>query len=453
MDGIQLMKRFMEPRSVALVGVPRRTGRGAFNILEILLGCGYKGRAFPVNPNADEIMGVKAYPSVLDIPEVPDLAAMMLPRREVPRTVAQCAQKGIQAAIVVSDGFNEAGDEEGRRLQREVERIAREGGVRLVGPNSLGVVNNFFPFSSTFLPVAADKSPAALISQSGGLFAGFHEFVMGKGLDLGNMSDVDFADVLEYFVRDPDIKVVVLHIEGLRNGRRFFEEARRLAGLKPVLLLKTGRTEAGSRAIASHTGSLTGEDQVYSALVKQSGLIRVDTVDDVCDLTKAFVSLPPPPGNRLGILTPTGGGAIMALDSLDRYGFELARLSSDTVGKLREFWPEWSTPGNPLDMMSPGVMHGYKNMYSASLKAMLDDAGVDLVLCIAGTPTLKTVKGAIEATGHYEKPVVSWAMGRWDEAFLAQVKVVDYHAVFHTPERALRALAAVRDFYRRRPAC
>ncbi len=448
-DGIQLIKHFMEPRSVALVGVPRRTGRGSFSILEILMGAGYTGRAYPVNPNADEIMGIRAYHSVLEVPEVPELAVMMLPRRVVPETVGQCAQRGIKAAIVVSDGFDEAGDDEGRHLQREVERIAREGGVRLVGPNSLGVVNNFAPFTSTFLPVASDRVPAALVSQSGGLFAGFHEFVMGKGLDLGNMCDVDFADALECFVHDPDIKVVVLHIEGLKQGRRFYEAARRLSGLKPVLVLKTGRSEAGRRAIASHTGSLTGEDQVYSTAVRQAGLTRVDTVDDVCDFTKAFLHLPPPRGNRLGIVTPTGGGAIMALDVLGRYGFELARLSPETVGRLQEFWPPWGTPGNPLDMMSPGIVHGYKNMYSASLQAMLEDPGVDMVLCIAGTPTLKTVKGAIEATGRWDKPVVSWAMGRWDEAFLAQVKALDYRAVFHTPERALRALAVVRDFYRR----
>ena len=449
MDSVQLIKHFMEPRSVALVGVPRRTGRGTFNILENLMGAGYKGKPFPVNPNAGEIMGIKAYPTVLDIPEVPDLAVMMLPRQAVPETVKHCAQRGIRAAIVVSDGFDEAGDDEGRRLQRDVERIAGEGGVHLVGPNSLGVVNNYAPFTSTFLPVASERVPVALVSQSGGLFAGFHEFIMGKGLDLGNMCDVGFSDALEYFAHDPDIKVVVLHIEGMKQGRPFFQAARRLAGLKPVLVLKTGRSEAGSRAIASHTGSLTGEDQVYSALARQTGLIRVDSVDDVCDFTKAFLHLPPPKGNRLGILTPSGGAAIMALDVLGHYDFQMARLSADTVGRLQEFWSPWSTPGNPLDMMSPGVMHGYKKMYSTSLQAMLDDPGVDIVLCIAGTPTLKTVKGAIEATGRWEKPVVSWAMGRWDEAFLSQLNAVDYRAVFHTPERALRAMAVVRDFYRR----
>jgi acetyltransferase len=352
----------MEPRSVALVGVPRRTGRGTFNILENLMSVGYKGKPFPVNPNAGEIMGVKAYPTVLDIPEVPDLAVMMLPRQAVPETVRQCGQRGIRAAIVVSDGFDEAGDEGGRRLQREVERIAGECGVRLVGPNSLGVVNNYAPFTSTFLPVASERVPVAFVSQSGGLFAGFHEFIMGKGLDLGNMCDVDFADALEYFAYDPDIKVVVLHIEGMKQGRPFFQAARRLAGMKPVLVLKTGRSDAGSRAIASHTGSLTGEDQVYSALAKQARLIRVDSVDDVCDFTKAFLHLPSPRGNRLGILTPSGGAAIMALDVLGRYGFQMARLSVGTVGRLQEFWPPWSTPGNPLDMMSPGVMHGYKSM-------------------------------------------------------------------------------------------
>ena len=324
------LKPFLEPRSVALVGVPRRTGRGSFNILEILLGMGFPGRVYPVNPQAKEILGVPAYPSLKAIPEAPDLAVMMLPREAVPPTLEDCVRRGIRAAIVVSDGFAEA-DAEGKKLQARLVEIVRGSGCRLVGPNSLGVVNNFARFTTTFLPVPKGAQPLALVSQSGGFFAGFANFVPGKALDLGNMADVDFADALDHFAADPAIRVIALHIEGLKDGRRFLASARRVAREKPVLVLKTGRSELAQRTAATHTGSLAGSDQVFDALCHQAGLIRVKDGDELGDIAGAFQHLPPFTGNRLGIITPTGGGAVLALDSLEKYGFTLAKLSQAAV--------------------------------------------------------------------------------------------------------------------------
>lgn len=427
---------------MALVGVPRRTGRGSFNILEILLQAGYPGPVYPVNPNAEEILGVRAYPSVSHLPQAPELAIIMIPRRGVPGVLQECARKGVRGAILVSDGFAEA-DQEGKELQQEVMRVAQAGGVRLLGPNSLGVVNHFSRFISTFLPVPQALNPVALVSQSGGFFAGFPNFVAGKAVDLGNMADVDHSDALEYLARDPQIKVIALHIEGTKDGRRFFTVARRVAPHKPVIVLKPGRSPQAQHAMASHTGSLAGREEVFDALVKQAGLLRAQNIDEVGDFTTALLHLPPCPGSRLAILTPTGGGAGMALDSLEACGFSLARLSPSTVSRLREFWPPWSAPANPLDMMSPGIMHGYKQVYQASLQALLQDEGVDVVLAIAGLPTLKTVK---EAVGGSPKPVACWGLGPWNQELLARIEEVAYRAVFPTPERALRALGALRQF-------
>jgi len=437
------MKSFLEPGSIAIVGVPRRTGRGSFNILENLLNMGFQGRVYPVNPRAEEIMGIKSYPDVKAIPDPVDLAVLMIPRTAVPGVLRDCGEKGIGAVIVVSDGFAEA-DEEGKRLQEEVKRIAGACGLRVMGPNSLGVVNNFRRFSTTFLPVPPVASPVALVSQSGGFFAGFSEFAPGKGIDLGNMCDVDFADALEYLEEDPEIRVIALHMEAVGDGRRFLEAAGRVARKKPVLVLKTGTSGYGARAASGHTGSLTGSDEVFEAACRRAGLIRVRNVDELGDFTKAFLHLPPFTGERLAILTPTGGGAVMALDYMAAVGFVPARLSPQTVEELSPFWAPWSTPDNPVDMMSPGIMHGYKNVYKTSLEALLRDPNVDAILCIAGVPTLKTVR---EALGEAAKPVVTWALGRWEEVY-PRTQEVGYHAVYPTPERALRALAAVRDFTR-----
>lgn len=437
------MKSFIEPSSVAIVGVPRRTGRGSFNILENMLKMGFRGRVYPVNPNAEEIMGIKAYPTVKEIPEPVDLAVLMIPRASVPGVLQECGQKQIRAVIVVSDGFAEA-DEEGKRLQEEVKRISLSYGIRVLGPNSLGVVNNFRRFSTTFLPVPPVTAPVALVSQSGGFFAGFSEFVAGKGIDLGNMCDIDFADALEYLEQDPEIRVIALHMEAVGDGRRFLEVARRVGRKKPVLVLKTGITGYGAEAAAGHTGSLTGSDAVFEAVCRAAGLIRVRNVDELGDFVKAFLHLPPFIGDRLAILTPTGGGAVMALDYMGELGFVPAQLSPKTTASLLPFWPPWSKPSNPVDMMSPGVMHGYKNVYKAALATLIQDPNVDAVLCIAGAPTLKTIKEVIK---DQMKPVVTWALGRWEEVY-SRMNEVNYFAVYPTPQRALKALAAVKEFTR-----
>ena len=273
------VRPFFEPKSVALVGVPRRTGRAAFNILETLVSCGYPGDLYPVNPNADSILGLKVYPQIESLRYGIELAIIMVPRGMVLSTVRSCAKQGIKAAIIVSDGFAEAGNE-GLELQAQLIKQARADGIRLVGPNSLGSINNFHPFSSSFLPPSLLKEPVALVSQSGGFFEGFFDFVASKGIDLGNMCDVDFADVLEYLEVDPDIKLIFLHIEGLKQGQRFLKVARRVSQKKPILAMKTGRTAPAARAIASHSGSLAGQDELYDAAFRYAGIIRVENSDE-----------------------------------------------------------------------------------------------------------------------------------------------------------------------------
>ncbi len=435
------MRPFLEPTSVALVGVPRRTGRASFNILQNLLEMGFPGRLYPVNPYGGEILGVKTYTTVDELPPGIDLAVIMIARGSVPEAVEGCARRGIGAIIVVSDGFAET-DGEGKALQDRIVGIAKTRGVRVLGPNSIGVVNNPYGFSSTFIPVPANENRVALVSQSGGFFEGFAGFTAGKGIDLGNTCDVDHADALDYLGDDPWTEVIALHIEGITGGARFLEAARRASLKKPVVVLKTGRSRPGTRAISSHTGSLTGRDEVYAAAFRQSGMIRVDDVDELGDVVNGLLHLPPPPGNRVGMITASGGVAIMALDALGPNGLETARLSPKTVERLRDFFTPWSPPRNPVDIMTPGILHGYKKVYQAALGSLLEDDNVDAVLCIAGAPTLKTIGAIAEGA---PKPVLTWLMGRWGDGAASRAGEVGCRAIFPTPERALRALAALRQ--------
>jgi acetyltransferase len=264
--------------------------------VENLGNCGYQGKVYPVNPNYKEILGKRCYPSVKEIPGDVDLAIIVTPRKVVPQIVSQCGEKGIKAAIVVGQGFSDSADEEGKRLQQQLVEVARNGGVRILGPNTVGSANAFINFTTSFLKQTdIRKLPVGVVCQSGLFFGTVGRLrLLGKGLDLGNSCDIDVAEAMEYFAEDPQVKVIVLHIEGIRNGKRFREVARRVVKKKPVLVLKTGRSERSARAAQSHTGSLVGKDEVWDAVFKQCGIIRANDIDELGDLVRAFSYLPPP---------------------------------------------------------------------------------------------------------------------------------------------------------------
>ena len=286
------MKKFMEPRSVALVGISSKVGRGSLNLLENLLQIGFPGKIYPVNPNIRELLGQKVFSDIGAIPDEIDLAVIMTTRQIVPSVLEQCAKKRIDSVLIVTQGFAEA-DEEGKALQLRIDRIIKETGVRVLGPNSIGVVNDFVPFSTYFVPIKGEESPIAFISQSGGFLEGFFQFKIGKGIDLGNTCDIGFVDALTYFGNDPQIRIIGLYIESVKDGRKFLEAAKRVAQKKLVLVLKAGKSEEGAKAAQSHSGSLAGEDTVYDAAFKQTGLIRVRNVEEFGDISKAFLNLPP----------------------------------------------------------------------------------------------------------------------------------------------------------------
>ena len=436
MDVKANITKFMAPRSVAVIGISSKVGKGALNVLENLIQIGFKGKIYPVNPNIQELLGQKVFPDVTAILEDIDLAVVMTPRHIVPKVVEQCSKKGIPSVLIITQGFIEA-DEEGRALQSSIDQIIRETGVRVLGPNSLGVINHFIPFSTSFIPIKKEESPIAFISQSGGFLEGFSQFKIGKGIDLGNTCDIDFADALTYFEDDPQIRIIGLYVESIKNGKKFLEAAKRVARKKLILVLKAGKSEAGAKAAQSHSGSLAGEDLIYETAFKQAGLIRIRSVEEFGDISRAFLTLPPVKGTRIGIVTPTGAGGIVALDTFQEYGFKLATFSEDLVGQMKTLFLPWQKVTNPLDIMSAAMAYGYTKVFTKALEALFQDDQTDAIFCVLGEPTLKTV---MEVAHQYQtKPVVSWVIGQSTDATRGNMLTVSYPS----PERGLKSFAAL----------
>ncbi len=452
MSVIEQMKKFMEPESVALFGVSRRNEHG-FNILQHILSYGYQGRIYPVNPNASEIMGVKTYPSAKNINAEIDLAVINLPRDLVPGIVKECVEVGIKQIVIATQGFSDANDEEGKRLQKEINGFIKKDGVRILGPNSLGTANPYINFSSSFIKLNMLKVPVGIICQSGSFF-GFHELsTLGKGIDLANSCDVDFIDSLEYFDQDPQTKVIVLHIEGMRNAKEFIKTVSRVARKKPVLALKTGRTEQAARAAQSHTGSLAGSDAVWDAALRQAGVIRVTCPNELSDLSMAFSILPPMKGRRIGIITGSGGLGVITIDSCSQANLEVASLSPATVERMRALFPSWQSIGNPLDILPAFVVskQPFYKVLTEALDASFKDDGIDAISLMWGIWTrpecnrfCQTINELLEV--HCHKPLVCFLMGDYageaKDILLAAGKTM----VFHNPDRAARALAHLAQY-------
>jgi acetyltransferase len=451
----------MAPNSVAVIGASRKTGPGSFNVIESMREFGFQGRIYPVNPMAKEIAGVTCYKQVKEIPDVPELAIISTPREFVPQTLEDCAALGIKGAVIVPQGFADA-DAEGLRLQKALSRISRENGIRVLGPNTLGVVNSFSGFSSSFMPLKREKVPVGVICQSGTFFVGSAVLtgMLGKGIDVGNGCDLDFSDALEYFGEDDDIELIFLHIEGLRGGRRFFEIARKITRKKPIIALKTARTERGAQAASTHSGSFVGKYEVFEAAFRQAGIITAEDPDEVLDTVRALLYLSPMRGKRVGLVTFTGAGGIILIDTLEEEGLQVSELSSLTIKTIKDLSPAWMPIQNPLDIWPALMKHGMDYVYRLALDCLLRDSEVDGVICIAICPHLPDqsfldVTGVIreKAAAFKEKPVVAWLYGPNQSQISERLEQGGHVVSLPTLPRAARAIAVLyrRGQYLKRP--
>jgi len=350
---------FFNPKSIAIIGASRDPKKPGYQILYNMLSSGYKGKLYPINPRATEILGLKAYPSVKQVPEDIDLAVIVIPAQYVPKVAIECGDKGVKGIIVISGGFKEVGPE-GAKLEEELVKIVKEYGMRLMGPNCVGVYVPKTGVNTTFL--TRDRmgfprhGPIAFISQSGAFgvavldWAAMRDIGLSKFASIGNKADIDETDLLEYLVEDEDTRVITLYIEGVSNGRKFINSLRKVTPRKPVIALKAGKTEAGARAASSHTGSLAGSDVLYDVAFKQTGTIRALGMEDLFDMAIALAFQPPAKGRKVAILTVGGGSGVMAADACMDLGLEVPRLSERTIEKLRKILLPIASPYNPIDI-------------------------------------------------------------------------------------------------------
>jgi len=386
-DTITKFKRLFEPRSVAFLGASSDPIKWGFRILANLVDGGFQGRVYPVNPGKGEILGLKVYESVGDIPETPDLAVIVVPPPSVPRVLKECVDKGIQAGVVVTAGFAEIG-EEGERLQQEIVDIGHSGGMILVGPNSFGILN---PWSRLYVQMPGTfppPGPVAVLSQSGNIVETIFRLAMAGGfgcskcISSGNEADLQSQDYLGYLADDPKTRVILCYTEGFRDGRRFLQTAKEVTKRKPVVMLKAGETPAGARAAKSHTASLAGSDAVFDAMRKQAGVIRARSLDELVDIGKAFLCHPLPPGRRVAIATTAGGWGALAADACAKLGLEVVSLPPETIAELDSFLPAWWNRGNPVDLVA-GV---FADVMNKCVDTLLRCPVVDAVIMLGVMP-------------------------------------------------------------------
>ena len=341
-----MLNLFFEPSSVAVIGASRDPEKLGFAVLHNLVEGGYieKGAVYPINPKADEILGLPAYASVMDVPGAIDLAVIVIPYPSVPDALRVCGEKGIPAAIVISAGFREAGME-GLERERELMTIATEYGIRLIGPNCLGVIDTNTPLNASFSAGTPPRGPMAFMSQSGALGTAILDWAqagrlgLAKFVSLGNKADVSEIDLLAAWVDDPATKVILIYSEGLPNGEEFIRVAHEVTLKKPVVAIKSGVTQSGSRAVSSHTGSLAGSEQAYQAAFRQAGVIRAESMEELFDIALALGYQPNLRGDSIAIITNAGGPGILATDALEHAGMSLARFELETKLSLEEFLP------------------------------------------------------------------------------------------------------------------
>jgi acetate---CoA ligase (ADP-forming) len=380
------VQKFFEPGSVVLIGVSRQTGTGAYNNLEMLLSYGYQGRIYLVHPKVPEILGYRTFPRVADLPEVPDLAVISLGRERVVPAFQECVALGINRVVVISQGFADA-DDRGKELQAQLTALAREHGIRFLGPNTMGVLNPFFGFSTAFVDIPREAAPVPLsmVAQSGVFQVAASSFTgrMGKAIDVGNAGDVDVADVLEYLEHDAQTRIIVLHLEGLKQGRRFLKVAGRIVPQKPIIALKTGRSAAGARAAVSHTGSMVGEDAVFDLAFHEAGIIRAHSLVELRAICQAFLHFSPMRGPRLGMVTATGAFGIITADACSDYGLELAPFP-ESLRDLEEDRIAWHQLHNPVDIWPLGMVTGsFTEVFRRAVAGLWASDQVDGVIGVA----------------------------------------------------------------------
>ncbi|HTM33589.1 MAG TPA: acetate--CoA ligase family protein [Vicinamibacterales bacterium] len=447
MTGLNVLFR---PRAVAVVGASRDRRSVGGAILHNLLFFEFQGQVFPVNPKASVVHSLKCYPTVEAIPDPVDLAVIAVPKALVLEAVESCGRKGIGAVVVITAGFKETG-EAGLALEREVVSVVKRHGMRLVGPNCMGIINMdpAVRLQASFSANEPVSGSVAFSSQSGALGEAILALLRERGLglsmfvSLGNKADVSGNDLLEYWEEDPNTHVILMYLESFGNPQRFLEIGQRVSKKKPIIAVKSGRTAAGARAAASHTGSLAGADNAVDSLFAQAGVVRATSIEELFVFAAAFASQPIPTGTRVGIVTNSGGPAILATDACIELGLQIPTLSEATQRRIRAAVAPEASVANPVDMIATAAAP----QYEAAMRAVSEDPGIDAIIAIFTSLEMidgpAVAQGIIRGAAGCRKPVVVCFMGNVRSREAVDLMRQASLAVYTFPEDAARALAAM----------
>jgi acyl-CoA synthetase (NDP forming) len=448
---LRALDSIFRPESVAVVGASDNPGKLGFHVMKSLTQGGFPGKIFPVNPGKDEIMGMTTYPSLSQIHEKVDLSIIVLPAEQVPQTLQECGEKGIGGVVLITAGFREIEDKRGEALQKEIAELADRFGIRIIGPNTFGIVNLHLPLNASFTPEFSqvEKGGIGLVSQSGGIshlmafLAIKNEVGLSKIIGLGNRCNVDFDEMVEYLAEDPETHVIAIYLEGIDQPRRLMEAVKKVTGKKPVVAYKVGRSHISDKASQSHTGSLAGKHEIYVGAFEQAGVLTVQSSEEFLDAAKALAACSVPAGNGVAVLSGQAGPGMAACDVCETGGLVLPSFSIDTQKRIEELLPPLAIRTNPVDM---GPAWYDAGATKGIVQAVLEDPNIDaVILCIMFASANRASVGTLcelLVSQQRRKPLIcciSSPVGIWDE----EIRRLERSGIpnYPTPERAATALA------------
>ena len=451
MDLVKQLNRIFNPRAIVVVGASDNPDKVGFMCVDSLLKAGFKGELYPVNPNLSELFGLRVYPSVRAIPEEIDLAIITIPARQTISVLEECAAKGIKGTIMFSSGFKELGTGVGLDLQDKIRDIASRNGMKVIGPNCLGIVAPHSNLNATFnARLASTKAGSvAVAAQSGGVCAHIGDALTSNNVgvsrlvSMGNRCNLDFDEIVEYFGEDEETKVIVLYIEGLEKPRQLMSVARRVVRQKPIVVYKVGRTGELNQASLSHTGALIGKHELYEAAFRQSGMIMVNSLMELMDVAKALVFQPPSSGNRVAVLSGTAGLGMILADKCYEFGLQLAKFSPETKQRLRQLVSPLNPIDNPVDLAWTMGFDPCREI----LRAIMEDSGVDMVA--VGYPyatiNLNLNQAMLDISKNYRKPITYLCISSFEAKEAKEVARLEQGNIptYPFPERAITALAGL----------
>jgi acetate---CoA ligase (ADP-forming) len=439
---------------VAIIGASATPNKVGYILVRNMLKSGYQGKLYPINPQGGQILGLKAYMSVTDVPEDIDLAVVAIPAKLIPPVIEECGEKHVKSMIIISAGFKETG-KEGAELEAQITALARKYGIRIQGPNCLGAINTMAPIDLSFAAALPQKGSIGFISQSGALGTAILDWVVKKEIgfhsfiSLGNKADLDEVDFIEAMADDPDVKVILLYLESIERGAKFIEVAGKVTKKKPIIVVKGGTSSAGAKAAGSHTGALVGSFLAYQKAFEKSGVILADTMEDLFNYALAFVDQPLPKDEGIAIVTNAGGPGILATDLVERLGLKMAEIKGETKEKLKKGLPAAASTGNPIDVLGDAGA----DRYAYAIEESLWDQGVNLVVVLltpqAMTDSTATADAMVRLNEkHPEKTMLAVFMGG------GQVEVASKHLkengipCFDFPEKAIKTSDAIYRYQR-----